>query len=63
MDRNQHIKDYLTYYVGFSEPPHFAVLLNGPWGIGKTFFIDEFMKGLDSNDLRYVRVSLYGLTS
>ena len=63
MDRNQHVKDYLEYYINFPKAPHFAVLLNGPWGIGKTFLVEEFMKSLATTGLRYVRVSLYGLTS
>lgn len=63
MDRNQHVKDYLAYYVGFPSPPRFAVLLNGPWGIGKTFLVKEFMKPFADRGLRYVYVSLYGLTS
>jgi len=63
MDLNQHIKDYLAYYIAFSEAPRFAVLVSGPWGIGKTFLVKEFMKPLAADSLRCVYVSLYGLTS
>ena len=62
MDRNQQVKAYLTYYIAFSYPPHFAVLLNGPWGIGKTFLLKEFLKPL-AGEMKCVYVSLYGLTS
>ncbi|HEL5323505.1 TPA: hypothetical protein UOJ11_003229, partial [Stenotrophomonas maltophilia] len=61
-DRNQHVKDYLRYYLSFSIPPMFAVLLNGPWGIGKTFVIKNFVKLLGETT-RYIYVSLYGLRS
>jgi len=61
-DRNQHVKDYLRYYLSFSTPPMFAVLLNGPWGIGKTFVIKNFVKLLGET-MRHVYVSLYGLRS
>ena len=63
MDTNQHIKDYLSYYVSFSMPPRFAVLLNGPWGIGKTFLVRNFVESLAKEEFRHVYVSLYGLNS
>ena len=62
VDRNQHVRDYLRYYLAFSNPPGFAVLLNGPWGIGKTFVIKNFVKLLGETT-RYIYVSLYGLRS
>ena len=61
-DRNQHVKDYLRYYLSFSTPPMFAVLLNGPWGIGKTFVIKNFVELL-GEATRHIYVSLYGLRS
>jgi len=61
-DRNQHVKDYLRYYLSFSTPSMFAVLLNGPWGIGKTFVIKRFIESLGETT-RYIYVSLYGLRS
>lgn len=63
MKPNQHIRDYLSYYLSFSSPPRFAVLLNGPWGIGKTFFVKNFVASLEEEKLKHVYVSLYGLTS
>ena len=63
MDANQHIKDYLSYYLSFSMPPRFAVLLNGPWGIGKTFLVRGFVGSLAKDEFRHVYVSLYGLAS
>ncbi|MGL5362102.1 MAG: P-loop NTPase fold protein, partial [Bosea sp. (in: a-proteobacteria)] len=62
MDRNEHVTSYLKYYVEFVHPPRFAVLLNGKWGIGKTFFIKQFLESLGP-EIRSVYVSLYGLSS
>ena len=62
-DRNRHIKDYLRYYLSFSAPPTFAVLLNGPWGIGKTFVVKNFVASLDKDKTRHIYISLYGLRS
>jgi tRNA A37 threonylcarbamoyladenosine biosynthesis protein TsaE len=41
---NQHIEDYLKYYLSSKFNPEFAILLQGEWGCGKTWFIKEFMK-------------------
>ncbi|WP_299232409.1 P-loop NTPase fold protein [uncultured Halomonas sp.] len=63
MDRNQHVKEYLTYYTFFPHPPRYAVLLNGPWGIGKTYLLKEFLDALPSKGIKYIYLSLYGLTT
>ena len=46
--------DYLEYYAGLSEPGY-AVLVVGPWGVGKTFQVRELLRSRDP-----VHVSLYG---
>lgn len=60
---NDHIQEYLTYYVTLPYSPHYAVMLNGPWGIGKTYLIKQFLKENADKIGNYVYVSLYGLTS
>lgn len=35
---NKNLEDYLKFYMGLSNP-QFAVLINGKWGSGKTYFI------------------------
>jgi predicted GTPase len=44
IDNNRHIKEYLSQYVNFPHSPHFAVMLSGAWGIGKTFLIKAFLE-------------------
>lgn len=44
---NDHIINFLDYYTGLTSPPHYAVLLTGDWGIGKTFFILDYMKKVE----------------
>src|SRR5262245_34651158 len=36
----------LNEYVEFPFPPGYAILLDGPWGAGKTHFISEYLAGL-----------------
>jgi DNA polymerase III delta prime subunit len=64
IDRNRHIREYLHYYVKLPQPPHYAVLINGPWGIGKTFVVRKILKEQFKDDpTGYTYVTLYGLTS
>ena len=56
---NQVVIKYLNYFLSLRESPDYAVLINGPWGSGKTFFIKKFLK--DINGCIYI--SLYGISS
>jgi hypothetical protein len=63
---NQHVRAHLTYYIGFQQPPRYAVMLSGKWGAGKTHqvkkILDELFPKTDISTKRpYVLVSLYGL--
>ena len=62
-DSNRHVKEYLLRYINLPHPPHYAVMLTGPWGIGKSFLIDKFLKSALKEDQRYIYVSLFGLAS
>src|SRR5688572_24895062 len=57
---NSHIREHLRHYISFPHSPYFAVLLDGPWGIGKTFLLrsllDDVMVGR-----KIAYVSLYGM--
>jgi hypothetical protein len=67
-DKNTHIREFLSRYVELPYSPYYAVLLTGPWGIGKTFLVKEFLRkqfgdDREHNDKKCIYVSLYGLTS
>jgi DNA polymerase III delta prime subunit len=63
-ENNKHVWDYLTYYLRLAHAPGFAVLLSGPWGVGKTYLLKAFLKKESGEDTaNYVYVSLYGLSS
>ena len=64
VDRNRHIREFLPYYVKLPQAPRYAVLISGPWGIGKTFLVDKILKEQFKHDpTGYTYVSLYGLAS
>lgn len=52
--------EYLKYYCDKNNRHDYAILLDGPWGSGKTFFIKNF---LQDTKQRHLYVSLYGITS
>src|SRR5438105_1895968 len=67
-DKNTHIREFLSRYVELPYSPYYAVILTGPWGIGKTFLVKEFLRkqfgdDREHNDKKCIYVSLYGLTS
>src|SRR5258708_4230084 len=62
-DKNRHVKDYLHYYISLPHSPHYAVMINGPWGIGKTYLVKEFLRQFFEQDKKYVYVSLFGLST
>lgn len=43
---NENIKKFLDGYMKNADP-QYAVMLTGHWGCGKTFFVDQWMKGLE----------------
>lgn len=42
MTTNTNAREYLDYYLSLSSDPEFAVLLEGPWGSGKTHFVETY---------------------
>jgi hypothetical protein len=60
---NKHIFDYLDYFVDLPSAPQYAVMLTGPWGIGKTYNIKRYLETLDARGKKAVYVSLYGAAS
>lgn len=58
---NEHITQYLDYYLNLPKTPNYAIMLRGKWGSGKSWYIKNYMqhKGTD----QFLYVSLYGLTS
>jgi hypothetical protein len=63
-DPNQHVREYLNYYIDFKHAPHYAVLLKGVWGIGKTFLVRQILDAYYADkQSTYIYLSLYGLSS
>lgn len=61
MIKNKHIEEYLDYYCDKKNNTPFAVLLNGKWGCGKTYFIKRYINKRKSK--RILHISLYGINN
>jgi len=63
MSQNEEIKKYLHYYASLRNSPLFAILLKGPWGAGKTWFIKRVIEEFEADKKKVLYISLYGVTS
>jgi hypothetical protein len=59
--RNNHIREYIRYYLRMTNSPGYAVMIRGQWGIGKTFLIKNILSEEFPEDQGYIYVSLYGV--
>lgn len=59
---NQIPHQYLNKYIKQSSAPGFCVLLTGPWGAGKTYFIRSFQES-HKDDTEFLYITLNGVQS
>ena len=57
---NDHIVNFLDYYLNLKEAPEYAVLLKGRWGAGKTWFVKKY---LESRSTKFLWASFNGISS
>lgn len=60
MNPNNHITEYLNYYLGLKNEPEYAILLRGKWGSGKSWYINDY---IGTSESQFIYVSLNGITS
>lgn len=61
-DPNQSLLHFLDRYCLSDASPGYAVMLKGPWGSGKTWFINKYQDKLISTGKRTLYVSLFGVS-
>lgn len=62
-DPNLHVRSNLEFYLGLPEAPHYAIMITGPWGGGKTHLVKKLLRQLRETGTKHVYVSLYGVGS
>lgn len=60
---NKQVTEALTAYLDLSVPPLYALMLDGPWGSGKTHYVKEIIESIKFDNRKVIHISLYGLTS
>ena len=58
---NAQLTAFLLDYINQTTQPGYAVLINGPWGSGKSWFVKSILEQSKTNNA--LQVSLYGLTA
>jgi len=61
-DPNQSLLHFLDRYCLSDVSPGYAVMLKGPWGSGKTWFINRYQDELRAKEKRTLYVSLFGVS-
>ncbi|MDM5065580.1 KAP family NTPase [Aeromonas salmonicida] len=61
IEKNKHVNDFLKYYFELEQSPEYAILIDGEWGAGKSWFIQKALNDLKENSGKYLYVSLYGM--
>lgn len=59
---NKHIEEYLDYYFDQKKNFQYAVLLNGAWGSGKTWFVKQYLEKKEDQGKKICYVSLNGVS-
>lgn len=62
IEKNKEVMAFLEYYSNMTVPPQYAVMIKGKWGTGKTWFIENYIRMLETGEKRVLYVSLYGVT-
>jgi hypothetical protein len=68
LSKNAAAREYLDYYLDLPKDPDFAVMLEGPWGSGKSFFVDRYfidrlakLRATDPTAKEEIRLTLFGV--
>lgn len=59
---NKHIEEYFDYYFDGKKNFEYAVLLNGAWGSGKTWFVKQYLEKKEDDKRKICYVSLNGIS-
>lgn len=63
MSKNEFLTRFLHDYVFNEGTPEFAVLINGKWGSGKTYFIKELQRKFENQGKKFFYISLNGIST
>ena len=53
----------MKHYINLKISPEYALLISGKWGTGKTFFINNYLEKELHDEIKFIKISLFGMTS
>ncbi|GKY88119.1 P-loop NTPase fold protein [Sinisalibacter aestuarii] len=62
MNSNDLVKKFILKWATSSSNPKFAVLLDGHWGSGKTYFVQDLLESAELSKKKCVYISLFGVS-
>lgn len=63
ISQNNSVVEFLDYYADPARDLNYAVLIDGPWGVGKTYLVSRWRQKYESRGGASLYVSLYGIKS
>ncbi len=54
---NKHIEEYFDYYFDGKKNFEYAILLNGAWGSGKTWFVKKYLEKKEDQKKYYEAIA------
>lgn len=53
----------MKHYINLKVSPEYALLISGKWGTGKTFFINNYLEKENHDEIKFIKISLFGVKS
>ena len=53
----------MKHYINLKISPEYALLISGKWGTGKTFFINNYLEKESHKEIKFIKISLFGIKS
>lgn len=53
----------MKHYINLKISPEYALLVSGKWGTGKTFFINNYLEKESHEEIKFIKISLFGIKS
>lgn len=53
----------MKHYINLKISPEYALLISGKWGTGKTFFINNYLEKESHEEIKFIKISLFGIKS
>ena len=57
---NKAVIESLDYYLSLNKP-EYAFMISGAWGVGKTYFMNNYLENRKGESEKIIRFSLFGL--